>query len=240
MRVVFHDIVSKLALGNATPVRTLDELLDSSDVVTLHVPDTPATRGMIGREQIARMRSGARLINASRGAVVDIDALADALEAGRLGGAAVDVFPEEPRSNADEFVSRLRVFDNVLLTPHVGGSTVEAQESIAVEVADKLLRYSNNGTTLTSVNFPEVSLPEHPGLHRVLHIHRNRPGVLSRINDVFSRRSVNVAAQYLQTSPRIGYVVIDVEAGPLGIKGLRELRADLDAIDGTIRSRILF
>ena len=239
MRVLFHDIVAKLALGNAHPTRSLDALLEGSDVVTLHVPDTRATRGMIGREQIGRMRPGARLINAARGGVVDLDALADALESGHLGAAAVDVFPQEPHATGEEFDSRLRGLDNVLLTPHIGGSTEEAQESIAAEVAEKLLRYSNNGTTLSSVNFPEVSLPEHPGLHRVLHIHANRPGMLARINEVFSRRSVNVAAQYLQTSPRIGYVVIDIEAGGLETAALRELRAELDGIDGTIRSRVL-
>jgi len=238
MRVVFHDIVSKLALGNAAAVRSLDDLLEHADVVTLHVPETPATRRMIGAAELARMRPGASLINASRGTVVDIDALVDALDAGRLSGAAIDVFPTEPRANDEEFVSPLRRFDNVLLTPHVGGSTVEAQENIAVEVADKLIRYSNNGSTLSAVNFPEVSLPEHPGQHRVLHIHRNRPGVLSRINEVFSRREVNVAAQFLQTTSRIGYVVIDVEG--VGRRDTRALRDELAAIDGTLRTRVLY
>ncbi len=238
MRVVYHDIVTKLALGNAVPVRSLDTLLSQSDVVTLHVPETPQTRRMIGRAQIAKMRAGAHLINASRGSVVDLDALASAIDAGKLAGAAIDVFPVEPGSNDEEFLSPLRRFDNVILTPHVGGSTEEAQENIGLEVAEKLIRYSNNGSTLTSVNFPEVSLPEHPGQHRLLHIHHNRPGMLSRINDVFSKRRINIAAQFLQTTPRIGYVVIDVEGN--GRRESRALRAELAAIEGTIRTRILY
>jgi D-3-phosphoglycerate dehydrogenase len=238
MRVLFHDVVSKLALGNAVPIGSLEELLAQADVVTLHVPATEATHLLIAGEQIARMRPGAMLINASRGSVVDIDALAAALDSEQLSGAAVDVFPAEPKSRDDEFVSPLRRFDNVLLTPHIGGSTQEAQENIGVEVAEKLIRFSNNGSTLSAVNFPEVSLPEHPGKHRILHTHRNRPGVLSKINDVFSRRDVNVAGQYLQTSPRIGYVVIDVEG--VRRRETRALREELAAIDGTVRTRILY
>ena len=153
-------------------------LLEASDVVTLHVPETPQTQGMIGAAQIARMKPGAHLINASRGSVVDIDALAAALESKHLAGAAIDVFPVEPKTAKDEFVSPLRAFENVILTPHVGGSTEEAQQNIGIEVAGKLIKYSNNGSTITAVNFPEVSLPEHPGKHRLLHIHRNQPGVL--------------------------------------------------------------
>ncbi len=149
------------------------------------------------------MKPGAHLINASRGTVVDIEALADALRAGHVGGAALDVFPREPESNSEAFESPLRGLDNVLLTPHIGGSTAEAQEAIGLEVAEKLLTYSNNGSTLSAVNFPEVALPGHPGKHRLLHIHHNRPGMLSRVNDVFSDHRVNVAAQYLQTSPRL-------------------------------------
>jgi D-3-phosphoglycerate dehydrogenase len=238
MRVRFHDIVAKLALGNAEPVRSLDALLEASDVVTLHVPDTPQTRGMIGARELARMRRGARLVNASRGSVVDLEALAAALESGQIAGAAIDVFPQEPRSEDDRFVSPLTRFDNVLLTPHLGGSTEEAQESIGAEVAERLIRYSDNGSTLSSVNFPEVALPEHEGLHRLLHIHRNRPGVLSAVNEVFSRRGINVAAQYLQTTPRIGYVVIDVEARETA--EARSLRAELEGVEGTIRTRVLY
>ena len=203
--------MAKLPLGNAEPVASLDELLATSDVVTLHVPDTPQTRGMIGAEQFGRMRPGTVFINASRGTVVDIDAACAALASGRLRGAAFDVFPREPQGNDEEFLSPLRQFDNVILTPHIAGSTVEAQANIGTEVAEKLVRYSDNGSTLSAVNFPEVSLPAHPGNHRLLHIHRNVPGVLSRINEVFSKHGININGQYLMTSAQIGYVVMDVE-----------------------------
>jgi D-3-phosphoglycerate dehydrogenase len=238
MQVVFHDIVTKLTLGNATAVRSLDALLDVADVVTLHVPETPQTRWMIGEAQLARMKPGAALVNASRGTVVDIDAVAAALDAGRLSGAAIDVFPHEPESNHEVFESPLRRFDNVILTPHVGGSTAEAQQNIGAEVASKLLRYSDNGSTLTAVNFPEVSLPEHTGKHRLMHIHQNRPGMLSRVNEVFSNQQVNVTAQFLQTDAEIGYVVIDVDPGDRD--DARALHGALDAIPGTIRTRLLY
>lgn len=237
MQVLYHDIESKLALGGAQPVRSLAELLPEVDVLTLHVPDTPQTRGLIGATELAAMRPGAHLINASRGRVVDIDALASALATRHLAGAAIDVFPLEPKGNDEEFVSPLRAFDNVLLTPHVGGSTQEAQANIGVEVASKLVYYSDNGSTLSAVNFPEVSLPAHPGKRRLLHIHRNRPGVLSAINEVLARAQINVAGQYLQTQGSIGYVVIDVDNDENASRlALRELRA----IDGTLRTRILY
>jgi D-3-phosphoglycerate dehydrogenase len=238
MQVVYHDIESKLALGNAHALGSLDELLQSSDVVTFHVPETPQTRGMIGAPQLARMKAGAHLLNASRGTVVDLEALAAALRAGRLAGAAIDVFPAEPKTAGEEFQSPLRGLDQVLLTPHVGGSTVEAQQNIGLEVAGKLIRYSNNGSTLSAVNFPEVSLPEHPGQQRLLHIHRNQPGVLSGINAIFSEHAINVAGQYLQTNPRIGYVVIDIEAGERA-RSL-QLKKRLEGVAGAIRTRILF
>lgn len=238
MRVVYYDIETKLTLGNAQPLPSLDLLLDVADVVTLHVPETPQTYRMIGAEQLARMKPGARLINAARGTVMDIDALVEALESKRLAGAAIDVFPAEPKGNDDEFVSPLRRFDNVLLTPHVGGSTEEAQQNIGLEVAGKLLKYSNNGSTVSSVNFPEVALPEHPGKHRLLHIHRNQPGVLSQINAVFSEQQINIAGQYLQTNPRIGYVVIDVD-GEERTETL-QLKKRLEEVAGTIRTRILY
>ena len=237
MQVLFHDIETKLSLGNARPARDLDELLATSDVVTLHVPETAATRWMIGADQIARMKPGAHLINAARGTVVDIDALADALQRGHLGGAAVDVFPEEPKGNDDPLQSPLCGIDNVILTPHVGGSTLEAQDNIGVEVAAKLVRYSDNGSTLSAVNFPEVTLPEHAGSHRILHIHRNVPGVLSKINEIFSERGINIDGQYLRTDPNVGYVVIDVAADS-GQAG--ELRTALSAIPGTLRTRVLY
>lgn len=238
MQVVFYDIETKLALGNARPVLSLDALLAMADVVTLHVPETPQTHRMIGVEQLARMKPGTHLINAARGTVVDIDALTQALESQHLIGAALDVFPVEPKGNDDEFVSPLRHFDNVLLTPHVGGSTEEAQQNIGLEVAGKLIKYSNNGSTLSAVNFPEVSLPEHPGKHRLLHIHRNRPGVLSQINNIFSEQHINIAGQYLQTNPQIGYVVIDVDGDEQS--ETLQLRRRLDEVAGTIRTRVLY
>lgn len=237
MHVLFHDIEAKLTLGNAASAQGLDDLLARSDIVTLHVPQTPATAGMIGRTQIAAMRRGALLINASRGNVVDIDALTDALRDGHLAGAAVDVFPKEPKGRDEEFQSPLRDFDNVILTPHVGGSTQEAQLNIGTEVAAKLVRYSDNGSTLSAVNFPEVSLPEHAGSSRLLHIHRNVPGVLSRINDVFSKVGVNINGQHLQTEGDLGYVVIDVAASDAQSETLRE---QLAAIPGTVRTRLLY
>ena len=235
MDVCFHDIVTKLPLGNARMMPTLDDVLAAADVVTFHVPETPLTRGMMGREQFARLKPGAMLINASRGTVVDIDAAADALERQNLGGAAFDVFPAEPEANDQEFLSPLRRFENVILTPHIAGSTIEAQANIGTEVSEKLVRYSDNGSTLSAVNFPEVSLPEHPGSHRLLHIHQNVPGVLSRINAVFSKNKINISGEYLMTNAKIGYVVIDVEA-----ESSRFALKALNAIEATIRTRVLF
>lgn len=238
MQVFFYDIEPKLSLGNAKPVQSLDALLDIAHVVSLHVPETPLTHHMINADQLARMRPGSILINAARGNVVNIDALVDSLDRDHIAGAAIDVFPVEPRGLEEEFVSPLRQFDNVILTPHVGGSTVEAQENIGLEVAAKLIKYSNNGSTLSSVNFPEVSLPEHAGKRRLLHIHHNEPGILSQINEVFSKNQVNIAAQYLQTNDKIGYVVIDVDDDVTDV-GDRALQA-LRKIHGTIRARILY
>jgi len=235
MDVCFYDVVAKLPLGNARAMPSLDALLVAADLVTFHVPETPLTRGMMGREQFARMRPGAMLINASRGTVVDIDAAAGALESRKLGGAAFDVFPAEPEGNEEEFLSPLRRFENVILTPHIAGSTVEAQANIGTEVSEKLVRYSDNGSTLSAVNFPEVSLPEHPGSHRLLHIHHNVPGVLSRINAVFSKNRINISGEYLMTNAKIGYVVMDVEA-----ESSRLALKALSAIEGTIRTRVLF
>ncbi len=237
MRVIFHDIETKLSLGNARAVSSLDELLERADVVTLHVPETPATQLMIKHEQLAKMRAGAMLINASRGTVVDIDALAAALRDGHLAGAAVDVFPVEPKGNDDAFVSPLVGMDNVILTPHIGGSTLEAQDNIGIEVASKLIRYSDNGSTLSAVNFPEATLPEHPHSRRLLHIHRNVPGMLSRINELFSAGNINIDAQFLQTDAEVGYVVIDVTADVTQATALKE---KLAAIPGTLRTRVLY
>ncbi len=235
MRVRFCDVASKLPLGNARQVTSLEELLAGSEVVSLHVPENASTRNMIGAAELAHMKQGSILINASRGTVVDIDALAARLADGSLGGAAIDVFPVEPRSNDDEFVSPLRQFDNTFLTPHIGGSTLEAQANIGAEVAEKLARYSDNGTSISSVNFPEVALPAHEGSHRLLHIHHNVPGIMGAINRVFSENNLNVSAQYLQTNDAIGYVVIDIDAEYSDMALAR-----LAGIEGTIRSRVLF
>ena len=237
MRVIFHDIETKLTLGNARAVASLDELLQRADVVTLHVPQTAQTANMIGAGQLARMRAGSVLINASRGTVVDIDALAASLQAGHLAGAAIDVFPHEPKANDERFESALIGMDNVILTPHVGGSTLEAQDNIGIEVAAKLVRYSDNGSTLSAVNFPEATLPEHPHSRRLLHIHRNMPGMLSRINEVFSRENVNIDGQYLQTNADIGYVVVDVSTDELQAAALKDALA---GIPGTLRTRVLY
>ena len=235
MHVIFHDVVAKLPLGNAQRAASLDELLARSDIVTLHVPELASTKWMMGAAQVAAMKPGALLINASRGTVVEIEPLAQAIRSGHLRGAAIDVFPAEPKSNHDEFVSPLRGLDNVILTPHIGGSTMEAQANIGVEVAAKLIRYSDNGTTTSSVNFPEVALPEHAGKHRLLHIHVNQPGVLSQINRILSDNDVNISAQYLQTNEAIGYVVIDMDArsSDLALQKLTQ-------VPGTIRCRVLF
>lgn len=234
MRVQFYDIEDKLVLGNATQLRTLNQLLTSSDVVSLHVPETPQTQNMIGSAELEVMKPGSILINASRGTVVDIDALAEVLSNKHISGAAIDVFPVEPKSNTEEFVSPLREFDNVILTPHVGGSTQEAQQNIGIEVAGKLAKYSDNGSTLSAVNFPEVSLPEHTNRSRLLHIHHNAPGVLTQINQAFAEHNINIAAQYLQTSDKIGYVVIDVETDDA-----EQAFTQLKKVEGTIKTRIL-
>ncbi len=235
MEVNFYDTVTKLPIGKATQIKSMKALLETSDIISLHVPETPATKYMIGAEQIGYMKEGSILINAARGTVVEIDDLYDALSSGKLQGAAIDVFPIEPKSNNDEFISPLREFDNVILTPHVGGSTMEAQENIGYEVAEKLIKYSDNGSTITSVNFPEVGLPGHPDKHRLLHIHENTPGVLMNINQIFSDNKINISGQYLQTNEKVGYVVMDVDAeySELAVKQLKQ-------VPGAIRCRVLF
>ena len=235
MEVYFYDVVTKLPLGNARQVGTLNELLNIADVISLHVPETEATKWMMGAEQFAQMKQGSILLNASRGTVVDIDALADALRNKKLLGAAIDVFPVEPRSNNEEFVTPLREFDNVILTPHVGGSTLEAQENIGKEVGEKLAQYSDKGTTTSSVNFPEVALPSNAKVHRILHIHKNVPGVMNAINSIFAENNINICGQYLQTVEEVGYVVIDVstDASELALEKIKE-------VEGTIRARVLY
>lgn len=235
MQVYFYDIENKLPLGNAQQVATLEELLSTCDAISLHVPENASTKNLIDAKRLAQMKEGAVLVNAARGTVVDIDALVEVLKTDKLRGAALDVFPEEPASASDPFESPLCEFDNVILTPHIGGSTSEAQENIGTEVSSKFVKYSDNGSTLSAVNFPEVSLPEHKGTKRLLHIHENRPGILNQINKVFVDANVNIAAEYLQTDPTIGYVVIDVETEQTG-EALKRLKE----IDGTIRARVLY
>ena len=237
MRVVYVDVLDKLPHGNATKAENLAALLAQSDVVTLHVPETAATEGMIGPAEVATMKPGAILINNARGSVADLDAVADALRDGRLLGAAVDVFPVEPTSNNERFTTPLQGLANVLLTPHIGGSTAEAQARIGEEVARKLIDYSDIGSTVGAVNFPQVQLPRHPAGTRYMHVHRNVPGVLRRINDVFGDRGLNISGQFLQTEGDIGYVVVDAELA--SVEPERVLEA-LRAIDGTIRARLLY
>ncbi len=234
MRVYFYDIENKLSLGNATQIFSMTELLNKCDVISLHVPETKGTQDMMGVEEFARMKPGSVFINAARGTVVDIDALCGALESKHIAGAAIDVFPVEPKTNKEAFESPLLAFDNVLLTPHVGGSTQEAQQNIGLEVAGKLVKYSDNGSTLSAVNTPEVSLPEHKDCSRLLHIHQNKPGIMLQITSIFAEEGINIAAQYLQTGADIGYVVIDVET-----ERSAEALEKLKAIEGTIRARIL-
>ncbi len=248
MRVLYFDIVPRLPLGNARQVRTLDELLAQSDAVTLHVPETRQTKGMIGPAQLKKMKPGATLINNARGTVLDVPALAAALREGRLGGAAIDVFPVEPAGKGELFQSELRGLKNVILTPHVGGSTEEAQESIAEEVAAKLIKFVNNGSTTGAVNVPQVELPaqdesdrredregKKARQHRILHFHRNVPGVLSKMHAVIADLGLNINAEYLQTNRDIGYVVLDVDptSGDRVLTGLR-------SIPETIRVRVLW
>ncbi|GKX62738.1 phosphoglycerate dehydrogenase [Pragia fontium] len=236
MRVMFYDIENKLPLGNAQQVHHLSDLLNMSDVVTLHVPETASTKNMMGHKELSLMKPGSVLINASRGTVVDIPALCEVLESKHLSGAAIDVFPTEPATNQDPFVSPLCAFDNVLITPHIGGSTQEAQANIGTEVAGKLAKYSDNGSTLSAVNFPEVSLPApSENVSRLLHIHENRPGVLNQINHIFAEEGINIAAQFLQTNNDIGYVVIDIETDRAD-----EALDHMKSIQGTIRARLLF
>lgn len=234
MQVYFYDIENKLPLGNAQQISSMKELLSTCDAISLHVPENASTKNLINANRIAQLKEGSVLINAARGTVVDIDALAERLAEGTLRGAAIDVFPVEPASINDPFESPLRQFDNVILTPHIGGSTAEAQENIGTEVAQKFVKYADNGSTVSAVNFPEVSLPAHKSSTRLLHIHENRPGILNKINQVFVDNNINIVGQYLQTDPNVGYVVIDVE-----IEDATDALKRLRQIDGTIKARVI-
>lgn len=235
MRVVFYDIVKKMPLGNARQLGSLEELLKASDFVTLHVPDTPSTRGMIDRARLRLMRKGSYLLNLSRGSVVDIGALCHALTSGHLAGAAVDVFPKEPKSGKDSFQSELRGLDNVILTPHIGGSTEEAQRSIGLEVSESLIAYADAGSSTGCVNLPEVQLPVMEDSYRVLNIHTDVPGVLSRINGLIAAMKVNIKAQSYNTLNGVGYLIMDVERSLS-----RAVKTQIESLDTSIRTRLLF
>jgi D-3-phosphoglycerate dehydrogenase len=234
MSVVYYDTITKLPLGNSKQLASLDELLGVADIVTLHVPQAPDTNNLLNAARIQKLKRGAVLLNLSRGNVVDLEALGAALKSGAVLGAAVDVFPVEPETNKDQFVSPLQGLSNVILTPHIGGSTEEAQRNIGVEVADKLIQYSDMGRTIGSVNFPELSLPIHDGAHRLLHVHHNVPGVLSSVNRIQAEANVNIVGQYLQTRGEIGYVVMDLESNG------DDLQKELLNLEHTIRCRLLF
>jgi D-3-phosphoglycerate dehydrogenase / 2-oxoglutarate reductase len=235
MRVLFYDVAAKLPMGNNRATKTLDELLAQSDFVTLHVPETPQTRGMMGARELGQMRALSYLLNASRGTVVDIPALADALKSGHLAGAAIDVFPEEPETNSDGFASPLRGLGNVVMTPHIGGSTAEAQEAIGREVGAALTKFVNAGATTGSVNFPLIELPLTPGKHRILNVHRNVPGVLRDINRIVSEKGANIAAQVLATDPDIGYLVMDLDQDVS-----RDVKNAMAVLETSIKTRILY
>ena len=236
MKVIYFDQTDKLRHGNTEPVETLQDLLAQSDVVSLHVPETLETSGMIGEAELRLMKPGACLINNSRGTVVDLDALARAVRDGHLAGAALDVFPVEPSSNSDRFQSPLQGLHNVILTPHIGGSTEEAQDRIGKEVARKMLDYLSTGSTMGAVNFPQVQLQKRQQGTRFSHVHRNVPGMLRRLNEVFLERDINIIAQYLQTDSEVGYVVLDADVAG---EGVDELLDDIRALDGTIRARLV-
>ncbi|AKR49191.1 MULTISPECIES: phosphoglycerate dehydrogenase [Acetobacter] len=239
MRVVYYDVVDKLGHGNALPVETLEDLLAQSDVVSLHVPQLPTTKNLMGEAQIKAMKKGSFLINNARGNVVDLDALAEALKSGHLLGAAIDVYPKEPKGPNDKLETPVQGLDNVILSPHVGGSTVEAQERIGVEVARKLVEYSDVGSTFGSVNFPGVQLPQSPRGTRFMHAHRNVPGMMMRLNEIFMNADCNVTAQFLQTDGEIGYVVIEADTGGNTELDDRLLQA-LRGLEGTIRARLIY
>ena len=235
MKVIYFDIATKLPLGNAKQIADLEELLKRSHIVTLHVPSDATTRNMINAGTIKSMKRGAILINHSRGDVVDLDAVRKAIKSGKLAGAAIDVFPEEPEKNGDAFACSLQNLPNVILTPHIGGSTEEAQANIGLDVTAKLVKYLELGTTEGSHTVPPVALPPQAGTHRILHIHRNIPGVLGDINSRLSKRGINIVGQYLNTNPEIGYVILDVES-----KISKEAFEILKGIKGTIRARMVY
>lgn len=234
MRVYFYDLTDQLALGNAIKCNSLEDLLSVSDVVTLHIDDNKANKNFLGEREIERMRDGAMLINLSRGFVVDIPALVNVLKSGKLGGAAIDVYPQEPRSNGD-FTTELQGLDNVILTPHIGGSTLEAQKDIADFVPNKIMDYINSGNTVDAVNFPNIRLPKQENKHRFLHIHDNVPGIMAKINEVLAKYDLNITGQYLSTDSDVGYVITDVDKDYN-----KEVMKALKEIEHTIKFRVLY
>ncbi|MBX7232521.1 MAG: phosphoglycerate dehydrogenase [Bdellovibrionales bacterium] len=234
LRVIYYDVIKKLPLGNAKSVDSLVDLLRQSDFVTLHVPETPLTMNMIGDEQIKLMKNGSYLINASRGSVVDIGALASALRQGYLSGAAIDVFPLEPKNNKETFKSEIQGLKNVILTPHIGGSTEEAQESIGHEVAESLIRLLKYGSTLGAVNFPNVDCPPYEGSYRLINVHRNVPGVLGKVNGIVSELGGNIRAQYLSTDSNVGYLIMDIENG-----AAEKIYQNVKELGTSLRTRVL-
>jgi len=236
IHVYYYDIANKLPHGNSAKVDTLEELLELSDIVSLHVPETPETENLIDAKAIAKMKNGSYLINYSRGNVVDIDALVASLENGKIAGAAIDVFPNEPKGKNESFESPLRKFDTVILTPHIGGSTMEAQETIGADCADSLIKYAFHGITEGAVNFPQLQIPILKEEHsRVIHIHKNVPGMLQKINQVFYEHGMNIIGEWLQTSPKIGYTILDIEK----IETEHSILENLRDIEGTIRAKII-
>jgi D-3-phosphoglycerate dehydrogenase / 2-oxoglutarate reductase len=237
MKVIYYDHTDRLRHGNTEPVESLQSLLAHSDIVSLHVPETPATHGMIGEAELRLMKRGAYLINNSRGTVVDLDALSRTLREGHLAGAALDVFPLEPSSNSERFQSPLQGLENVILTPHIGGSTEQAQDRIGREVARKVIDYFDSGSTMGAVNFPQVQLQARSLGARFSHVHRNAPGMLRRLNEVFLQRDINIFAQYLETDKEVGYVVLDAD---LAAQASCEILDEIRALDGTIRARLIY
>lgn len=235
MKVIYYDIITKMPMGNSRQLRSLQEVLKSSDFVTLHVPETAQTKNMIGEAQLKTMKKGAYLLNASRGTVVSLEALSQAVKSGHLAGAAVDVYPEEPQGQATDFWSALQGLTNIILTPHIGGSTEEAQENIGLEVSAALLKFINNGSTHGSVNFPAVDLPVLEGSHRILNVHKNVPGVLKNINGIFSDLGANIQGQYLATDSEIGYLIVDLDTNVSD-----QVKDRLRALPTSLRTRVLY
>ncbi|PCJ31438.1 MAG: phosphoglycerate dehydrogenase [Gammaproteobacteria bacterium] len=235
MNVIYYDVVTKLPLGNASQVASMNELLSQSDVVSLHVPELDSTHNIMAKAQFDQMKDGAIFINAARGICVVLEDLAEALDSKKVGGAAIDVFPKEPKSNDEPLDSPLRGYANVILTPHVGGSTVEAQANIGTEVAEKFVQFAKKGNTVSAVNFPEIAVQQQPNTHRLLHIHHNQPGVLSNINQLFAKHNINILAQNMMTRGEVGYLLIDVAEfdSQLALE-------HLNSVEGTIRLRVLY